>query len=361
MLVDIDLHVGYESLLDLEDYLDAPTWELVRSSGTNGLTMPTYSWYHPTGWLRKDAFEQLPDSPSMFAPLSLERVREQHLDAHDVTLAILGPDEAASFSIFPNGQLATRLCSAYNDWLLDRWLTRDERLRGLVVVPAQSPAAAAAEIRRVGSRGEFVGVFLPGGARIPYGNPVYDPLWAATAELGLPVVVHTHYEGVGLAGPITAAGYPDFYAEYHTLCGSGMYGHFVSILCHGVFERFPDARLVLVEGGLVPFVGFLWRLDTNWKSCRTEIPWCRRRPSEYVWDHVRFATQPLETPDDPELLLPAIAGLRPQQTLLYASDYPHWDFDEPKQTLRAFPAEWREDVAWRNASEFFRLPVPAPA
>ena len=118
---------------------------------------------------------------------------------------------------------------------------------------------------------------------------------------------------------------------------------------------------MLVEGGLVPFVGFLWRLDTNWKSCRSEIPWCRRRPSEYVWEHVRFATQPLESPEDEELLVPAIAGLRPQETLLYASDFPHWDFDEPAQTLRMLPAEWRENVAWRNAASFVRLPVPVAA
>ena len=54
--------------------------------------------------------------------------------------------------------------------------------------------------------------------------------------------MHTHFEGIGIAGPVTAAGYPDYYAEYHTLCGSGMYGHFVSILCHGIFERFPARR-----------------------------------------------------------------------------------------------------------------------
>jgi uncharacterized protein len=160
---------------------------------------------------------------------------------------------------------------------------------------------------------------------------------------------------------VTAAGVPDYYVEYHTLCGSGMYGHFVSILCHGIFERFPRARLAMVEGGLVPFVGFLWRLDTNWKSCRTEIPWCRRPPSEYVWEHVRFASQPLESPADAELLAPPIQGLRPWDTLLYASDFPHWDFDEPEQTLRQLPEAWRDAVRSGNAVEFFRLPVAAPA
>jgi predicted TIM-barrel fold metal-dependent hydrolase len=361
MLVDCDIHLGYETLADLLPYLDAPTRELVAHSGTNGLAMPSYPWNHPTGWIRHDTYERGDGHDAAFPLITPDRLRELHLDRYDVALGIVEPDEAAAFSVLPNAQLAARLCSAYNDWLLERWLLEEPRLRGMIVVPAQYPEAAAKEIRRVGTRDEFVGVFLPGGSRIPYGNSVYDPLWQAAGDLGLPVSVHTHFEGVGIAGPVTAAGMPDFYAEYHTLCGAGMYGHLVSILCHGVFERFPDTRVAMVEGGLVPFVGLLWRLDTNWKSCRSEIPWCRRRPSEYVWDHVRFATQPLEAPDDPRQLVAAIEFLRPWDTLMYASDFPHWDFDEPEQTLRQLPVEWREGVRSRNALEFFRLPTPAHA
>ncbi|TMM12647.1 MAG: amidohydrolase [Actinobacteria bacterium] len=358
MLIDCDIHVGYETLADLLPYLDGPSRELVVSSGTHGLAMPTYPWNHPSGWIRQDVYER-GSGAGDFPYLTLDLLRDRHLDRYDIALGVLEPDEGAAFAILPNAQLAARLCSAYNDWLLERWLEEEPRLRGMLVVPAQWPEAAAREIKRLGGREEFVGVFLPGAARIPYGNPVYDPLWQAVDELALPVAVHTHFETIGIAPPLTAAGMPDYYAEYHTLCGSGMYGHLVSILCHGIFERFPHTRLAMVEGGLVPFVGFLWRLDTNWKACRSEMPWCRRRPSEYVWDHVRFATQPLESPDDPEQLVAAIEFLRPWQTLLYASDFPHWDFDEPEQTLRQLPAEWRDGVRWRNAQEFFRLPVPA--
>ena len=359
MLVDCDIHVGYETLEDLLPYLDPPTRELVKSSGTNGLAMPSYPWNHPTGWIRHDLYERGNEHDSSFAYMSLDVLRERHLDAYDVTIGVVEPDEAASFSIIPNAQLAARLCSAYNDWLLERWLQEEPRLRGMLVVPAQYPEAAAREIRRLGVRDEFVGVFLPGGARIPYGSPTYDPLWAAANELGLPVAVHTHYEGVGIGSSITAAGMPDTYIEYHTLCGSGMYGHLVSILCQGIFERFPDTRVAMVEGGLVPFVGFLWRLDTNWKACRSEVPWCRRRPSDYVWDHVRFATQPLESPDDADQLIAAIEFLRPADTLMYASDFPHWDFDEPEQTIRQLPEAWRENVRAGNALDFFRLPALA--
>jgi predicted TIM-barrel fold metal-dependent hydrolase len=361
MLVDCDIHLGYDTLADLAPYLDPPTRELVAQSGTTGLEMPTYPWNHPTGWIRGDLYERDGERHRNFVSLSLEILRERHLDPYAIDLGVVEPDEAAVFSLLPNAQLGARLCSAYNDWLLERWLEEEPRLRGMIVVPAQYPEAAAREVRRLGARDEFVGVFLPGGARVPYGNPLYDPLWAAADEHALPVAVHTHYEGVGIGGPVTAAGVPDHYCEYHTLCGSGMYGHFVSILCHGIFERFPNTRLAMVEGGLVPFVGFLWRLDTNWKACRSEIPWCRRRPSEYVWDHVRFASQPLESPDDPEQLLRAIEFLRPWDTLMYASDFPHWDFDEPEQTLAQLPVEWRDNVRWRNAVDFFRLPTPAVA
>ena len=44
---------------------------------------------------------------------------------------------------------------------------------------------------------------------------------------------------------------------------------------------------------------------------------------------------------------------------MYASDFPHWDFDEPEQTLRQLPEEWRHAVRWKNAVELFRLPAAA--
>jgi uncharacterized protein len=362
MLVDCDVHVGYHSLRDLLPHLDGATAELVVESGTNGLGMPSYPWYHPAGWLRADTYDR--DATAEGAQLTgqtLDRVRQNVLDPFDVTVGILTPDEAAAFSVLPNPLLAAGLCRGYNDWLLAEWLEHEPRLRGLLVVTPQHPEAAAAEIRRLGEREEIAGVFLPGAARIPYGNPVHDPIWRACDDLELPVAIHTHFEGVGIAGPVTAAGMPDFYTEYHALTGAGMFGHFASILCHGVFERFPRARVMFMEGGLVPFVGLLWRLDTAWRGCRTEVPHCVRPPSDYVHDHLAWTTQPLEEPPDKRMLAPAIEGLEPQRTLCFASDYPHWDFDDPRQTLDRLPAEWRDAVAHVNAARFFGLDVTVAA
>ena len=149
MLIDCDVHVGYDSLLDLLPYLDGPTRELVQHSGTNGLGMPSYPWYHPSGWLRKDAYN--PDQVAQGKQIpgqTLETVQRLLLDPYAVTYAILTADEAAAFSIIPNGILGAKLATAYNDWLLEEWLQEDARLRGLIVVAAQHPEAAAAEIRR---------------------------------------------------------------------------------------------------------------------------------------------------------------------------------------------------------------------
>src|SRR5919206_1244736 len=156
MLIDCDIHVGYETLSDLLDYLDGPTRELVRSSGTYGLAMPSYPWNHPTGWIRQDVYEREAGGGDFPHP-TLDLVRERHLDPYGVSLGILEPDEGAAFAILPNAQLAARLCSAYNDWLLEHWLEEEPRLRGMIVVPAQWPEAAACEIRRVGGRDEIAG------------------------------------------------------------------------------------------------------------------------------------------------------------------------------------------------------------
>ena len=276
-------------------------------------------------------------------------MREQHLDVHEVTLGVLEPDEAAAFAVLPNSNLAARLCSAYNDWLLENWLQEERRRAGCSSCLRSTPRQP-----RPRSAGSAGGTSSSGfSSRAQRGSRTATRSTTRSGrprnELGLPVAVHTHFESVGISPPITAAGMPDYYVEYHTLCGAGMYGHFVSILCHGVFERFPDTRVAMVEGGLVPYVGFLWRLDTNWRAAAARSRGAsggRRSTSGSTSASQPSHSSRRTTRSAPA---PAIECLRPWDTLMYASDFPHWDFDEPEQTLRQLPEEWRDDVRWRNA------------
>ena len=54
----------------------------------------------------------------------------------------------------------------------------------------------------------------------------------------------------------------------------------VSVIFHGVFEKYPDLRMVFIEGGFTWVPHILKRMDENYKSLRREIPWLTKLPSE---------------------------------------------------------------------------------
>ena len=64
--------------------------------------------------------------------------------------------------------------------------------------------------------------------------------------------------------------------------------HLLGFISNGVFERYPDLKVVLAGGGVGWLTALLWRLDTNFKGVKREIPWVKSLPSEYVARHVRL-------------------------------------------------------------------------
>ena len=92
-----------------------------------------------------------------------------------------------------------------------------------------------------------------------------------------------------------------------------------------------------------------------WKALRSEVPWVRRPPSEYVADHVRVATQPIERPDDDAHLLQVMEMMDAGRLLLFSTDYPHWDFDSPTRAFPKLPHDLREAIFSTNARELYGL------
>jgi predicted TIM-barrel fold metal-dependent hydrolase len=87
------------------------------------------------------------------------------------------------------------------------------------------------------------------------------------------------------------------------------------------------------------------------------VPWLKRLPSEYIREHVRLTTQPTEEPENPAHLLQIFEMIGSPEMILFSSDYPHWDFDNPRVALPALPAQWKERIFWRNAAELYGLTV----
>ncbi len=345
-MIDCDVHPQIADAEELLAYVDRGQREWFRAQGP-GLGLPGYHWAHPVSWFRAD-LEQTDGRPP---GASADVVAREALDPAGADVGVLNADDAVTVSLMPSPYRAAALARAHNEWIRERWLDADRRFRGGILCTAQDADAAAAEIRRVADDERFVHVLLVGGSERPYGEPRYLPIFEAAVECGLPVAIHSGGEGLGLAAPPGGAGPPTFYIEWHTLGSAGsIMAHLVSLVCHGVFERFPTLRVLLVEGGVAWLPAILWRLDTNWRALRAEVPWLERKPSEVVREHVRFATQPLEHTDgDDELLFDTLAAAGAPDILCFSSDYPHWDFDEPGWTLSRLPEEWRDRVLHENA------------
>jgi uncharacterized protein len=352
-VIDCDVHNNWSSAEVLRPYLPPAFREYLDRGelpGERGSFPHAHRpWLHPEGFKRNDAV------PPTGGPAGSDYayLRKQLLDRYAVEYAVLTGEEAIEVSTLANPYYAQALATAYNDWLVESWLPLDQRLKGSLVVAPQDPEGAAKEIRRLGGHPDIVQVLVSSGSQRPYGDPFYHPIWDACAELDLPLAAHLGGQGGVNANP-TGCGPPTFFWEAHALlCETGM-GHVASTIAHGVFERWPNARLVLVECGIAWLPAILWRLDADYRALRKETPWLKRLPSEYAREHVRLTTQPLEQPRHRAALWPALEDVGADDMLLFASDYPHWDFDSP--TVVAVPPAWREKVMRDNARALYGLP-----
>ena len=110
---------------------------------------------------------------------------------------------------------------ACNEYTLEHWLARDPRLKGSLAVAPQDPEGAAAEIRRLGDHPDFVQVMVSAGARRPYGEPFYHPIWEAAAEMDIPIAIHLGGKRRGLTLTPASRWPPTFYYEHHALLCEG--------------------------------------------------------------------------------------------------------------------------------------------
>jgi uncharacterized protein len=123
-----------------------------------------------------------------------------------------------------------------------------------------------------------------------------------------------------------------------------------------VFERFPKLKVVIVEGGFAWLAPLAWRLDKLYERMRGEVPHLKRRPSDTIRQHIWVTTQPMEEPEDRQHVFDMMDWIG-WDRLLFSSDYPHWDFDDP---FRAFPAgiprARTQQILTANARSVYRLP-----
>jgi uncharacterized protein len=232
------------------------------------------------------------------------------------------------------------------------FLARDERLRASLVVSTVAPDDAVLEIERVGEDPGFVQVLLPVRSDLPWGHKTNHATFAAARSAGLQVGLHAW----GRAGKApTPSGFTTTYLEDYLGNQPIAQAQVLSFVSEGVFERFPDLRVVVTECGFAWLAPLLWRFDKDWKGVWREVPWVKRRPSEYVHEHFRFTTAPAHLPSDPAALDQLLEMMDAPGMLMYASDHPHEHGDAIPALLDQLTDGERRRVLRGNADALYEL------
>jgi hypothetical protein len=253
-----------------------------------------------------------------------------------------------------NPQLAIEATRACNDWNRDHWLGIDDpRLMSVCLVQAHDPAAAAEEIRRVAPHPKIAHVLLHSlGVAKPLGHPAYEPIFRAASEVGKPIAVHVAGEYTGEFARANAGGPPSTAFELESFLQTAQQHHLVSMITGGVFERYPNLKLFLIETGISWIPWFLWSLDANYRRLRRETKWVKRPPSEYFREHVRVSTQPLEIIPGRQLA-EWVDEFGLDRILCASSDHPHFDQDDPIYVAKRFSKRARPRIFHGNACEAY--------
>lgn len=197
------------------------------------------------------------------------RRRLEELSADGVAAEVLYPNTIPPF--FPSANLAARPpdvgeyelrwegLKAHNRWMADFCSDAPGRRAGLAQILLHDVDAAVAEIRWAKEAGLFGGILLPGippdSGLTPYIDPRYEPIWAVCSELEMPINHHTAGANPNY-GPFPATGWM-FFVE------AGFFSHRAlwMLIFAGVFERYPNLKLVLTEGGADWVPGVIAILD----------------------------------------------------------------------------------------------------
>ncbi len=327
-LVDCDIHPK-SSIEDLRPYLSNRWWSHIQTFGLRYRHGYAKGYPYPKAQPQASRRDAWPPGGGLPAS-DLDFMREQLLDQYGIDYAIMN-------ILSPSGQgeqnveLSAAIASAMNEWQIEGWTRREPRLKASIIVPYEDGEASRIEIDRRAGKRDFVQIQLLSRSSEPLGKKRYWPIFQAAVDHNLPLGIHVF----GYSGwAITNTGWASYYMEEMTEHASSCQALVVSMIMEGVFERFPELRIVLIESGFAWMPALGWRMDKHWRRLKEEVPHLKLAPSEYLRRHFWVTTQPMEEAEHPGEVLETMEQIG-WDRILFATDYPHWDFDDPRYCLPA--------------------------
>lgn len=364
LIVDADAHhYESESWPDIAKYIEDPTIRYRALHGAAAGTasasmrsvMPTYGMDQSNSGRYVRYPRRRLEAGDDGVPRDVALVRRE-MASIGIDYQIVFPTPLLELGLHQDSRMETALSWAYTRWLTEEILPHDDRIKTLVLLPFSDPAACMRAIETFADRPGVVGFMVTSARHLPVHDNAYIPVYRALEERGLPLGFHaailSHdriYEGMNRFLSIHALGFviPNLV-------------HLTNFVVNGIPERFPRLKIVLIESGLawLPFI--MQRLDHEYLMRSSEAPLLKRLPSEYIREHFYFTTQPMETTDHRALEL-TLEMINADTQLMFASDYPHWDFDLPSQVydLPFLGEAAKRRILGLNAAEVFGLPTSA--
>jgi uncharacterized protein len=250
------------------------------------------------------------------------------MEALGVDYACLFPTQMLHVGLTTHRDIENNLCWAYNRWVTEKILPEaDGRFFSMLCLPFSDPKESLRQVEHFGGRKNVTGFCITAIRTLPVHHNSYMKVYRAIEERGLALSFHS---GTNSAEPVFAS--LNRFATVHAL-GFPWYSmlHMSNWVTNGLGERFPKLPVIWIEGGLawVPFL--MQRLDHEFMLRTSEYPGLKRPPSDYMRD-MFYSTQPLEVTDMIQLES-TFRMINAETQLLYASDYPHWDFDIPSKIV----------------------------
>ncbi|MBO0740840.1 MAG: amidohydrolase [Hyphomicrobiaceae bacterium] len=359
-LVDIDAHVTETSFWN--EIIDLIDNDVIRQMGESMMMRPgntTALLNAQPGTLYQNVYGRIPHQVVLAEAVDnsgshrFTELARRSMDAMGIDYQVVFPTPMLVLGMHPQDDIEAAVGRAYNRWLIERILPEDERIKGLLYLPFNSPQAAMDIVRDFGAAKGVIGFTITCTRNRPVHHNQYMKLYAMIEETGKPLAFHSGFHW----------GDPSFlqlnrFISMHAL-SFVHYSliHLTNWVINALPERFPKLKLVWVESGLawIPFI--MQRLDHEFMMRVCEAPNLKRLPSEYIRE-MYFTSQPLER-SNMKLLEATFDAIKAGTQLLFASDWPHWDFDPPSSitTIPFLSEQEKRNILGLNAARLFNLEV----